>query len=186
VDGANNNQAFFSEARGRSTVPYTYSLDSLQEFQVSASNYSSEFGQAAGGVVNAVTKSGTNAYHGDLFYYLRYPSLNSLDSFNKSQGVYTQSIHQFQQFGGSAGGPIIKDKLFFFLTYDGSRKVFPVVYTSSSAAAFPLACPAAVSASLCSSANSYVKGLIGGYPREGVNESSRRSADFRVAASTMA
>ena len=79
VDGANNNQAFFSEARGRSTVPYTYSLDAIQEFQVSASNYSAEFGQAAGGVVNAVTKSGSNDFHADLFYYLRYPTLNALD-----------------------------------------------------------------------------------------------------------
>jgi Carboxypeptidase regulatory-like domain/TonB dependent receptor len=179
VDGANNNQAFFSEARGRSTVPYTYSLDSLGEFQVSASNYSAEFGQAAGGVVNAVTKSGTNLYHGDLFYYLRYPTLNAIDSFNKSQGIYTQSIHQFQQFGGSVGGPIIKDKLFFFLTYDGSRKVFPITYTSSSASAFPLACPAAVTASLCSAANGYLKSLLGGYPRTGVNDLAFGKLDYQ-------
>jgi Carboxypeptidase regulatory-like domain/TonB dependent receptor len=183
VDGANNNQAFFSEARGRSTVPYTYSLDSLQEFQVSAANYSAEFGQAAGGVVNAVTKSGTNTYHGDLFYYLRYPSLNALDSYNKSQGIYTQSIHQFQQFGGSFGGPLIKDKLFFFLTYDGSRKVFPIVYTSSSAAALPLPCPAAVVPSLCTAANNYVKSLIGGYPRVGVNDLAFGKMDYQVNAS---
>ena len=180
VDGANNNQAFFSEARGRSTVPYTYSLDSLQEFQVSASNYSAEFGQAAGGVVNAVTKSGSNTYHGDLFYFLRYPALNALDSFNKSQGIYTPSIHQFQQFGGSAGGPLIKDKLFFFLTYDGSRKVFPISYTSSSASALPLPCPAAVSASLCTGANNYVKSLIGGYPREGVNDLAFGKLDYQL------
>jgi hypothetical protein len=179
VDGANNNQAFFSEARGRSTVPYTYSLDSLQEFQVSASNYSAEFGQAAGGVVNAVTKSGTNAYHGDLFYYLRYPALNALDSFNKSQGIYTQSVHQQQQFGGSVGGPIIKDKLFFFLTYDGSRKVFPIAYTSSSASAFPLACPAAMSASLCTNANNYLRSLIGSYPRTGVNDLAFGKLDYQ-------
>ncbi len=183
VDGANNNQAFFSEARGRSTVPYTYSLDSLGEFQVSASNYSAEFGQAAGGVVNAVTKSGTNLYHGDLFYYLRYPSLNALDSFNKSQGIYTQSIHQFQQFGGSAGGPIIKDKLFFFLTYDGSRKVFPITYTSSAAALLPLACPAAVSSGLCANANNFVKSLIGGYPRTGVNDLAFGKLDYQLNAS---
>ena len=74
MDGANNNQAFFSESKGRTTVPYIYSLDSIQEFQVTASNYSAELGQAAGGVVNAVTKSGTNMLHGDLFYYLRYPT----------------------------------------------------------------------------------------------------------------
>src|ERR1700689_5505271 len=153
VDGANNNQAFFSEARGRSTVPGTYSLDSLQEFQVSASNYSAEFGQAAGGVVNAVTKSGSNGFHGDLFYYLRYPSLNALDPVNKAAGIFAQGVHQQQQFGGSAGGPAIKNKLFYFLTYDGSRKVFPVSYTSTAfpngAASPNLTCPAAISATQC-------------------------------------
>ena len=90
VDGANNNQAFFSESRGRSVittgVPYIYSMDAIQEFQVSASNYSAEFGQAAGGVVNAVTKSGTNVMHGDLFYYLRYPSWAALDSYRNPRG----------------------------------------------------------------------------------------------------
>jgi hypothetical protein len=112
VDGANNNQAFFSEARGRTTVPYVYSMDSIQEFAVSASNYSAELGQAAGGVVNAVTKSGGNAIHGDLFYYLRYPTLNALDPIQKATGNYTQPIHQQQQFGGSVGGPIIRTSSF--------------------------------------------------------------------------
>jgi len=78
VDGANNSQAFFSEARGRAIiVTYVYSPDSIREFQVSSSNYSAEFGQAAGGVVNAVTRSGGNELHGDLFYNLRYPDLNA-------------------------------------------------------------------------------------------------------------
>ena len=80
-----------------------YSMDSMQEFQVASSNYSAEMGQAAGGVVNAVTKSGTNAMHADLFYYLRYPTLNALDPLQKSRGIYTQPIHQQQQFGGSVG-----------------------------------------------------------------------------------
>jgi hypothetical protein len=76
VDGANNTQAFFSEARGRAIiVSYVYSADSIKEFEVSGSNYSAQYGQAAGGVVNAVTKSGTNQWHGDLFYNLRYPDL---------------------------------------------------------------------------------------------------------------
>ena len=100
VDGANNNQAFFSEARGRAlSGAYVYSMDSIKEYQVSSSNYSAELGQAAGGVVNAVTKSGANQVHGDLFYYLRYPSLNALDPISKSQGIYSQPIHQQQQFG---------------------------------------------------------------------------------------
>jgi len=163
VDGANNNQAFFSEARGRTTVPYVYSMDSIQEFQVSASNYSAELGQAAGGVVNAVTKSGANQIHGDLFYYLRYPTLNALDPIQKSFGNYTQPIHQQQQFGGSVGGPIKRDKLFYFLTYDGSRKINPISYTSS--ARFPLTCPAAVSVALCSAANGFFSSQLGAFAR---------------------
>jgi len=113
VDGANNNQAFFAEARGRANSgAYVYSMDSIKEYQVSASNYSAELGQAAGGVINAVTKSGTNGFHGDLFYYLRYPTFNALDPLPKSQGVYTQAIHQWQQFGGSGGEQSSKTSCF--------------------------------------------------------------------------
>ena len=183
VDGANNNQAFFSEARGRSTVPYTYSIDSIQEFQVSASDYSAEFGQAAGGVVNAVTKSGTNAFHADLFYYLRYPSLNALDPVNKAAGIFTQGVHQQQQFGGSGGGPAIKDKLFYFLTYDGSRKVFPVSYTSTafpSAASPNLTCPAAVTAVQCAAANAFLRGNLGSYGRLGTGDVAFGKLDYQL------
>jgi hypothetical protein len=178
VDGANNNQAFFSEAKGRTTVPYVYSMDSIQEFQVSSSNYSAELGQAAGGVVNAVTKSGTNALHGDLFYYLRYPTLNALDPIQKATGNYTQPVHQQQQFGGSVGGPIIKDKLFYFLTYDGSRKVNPISYTSSSR--FPLACPSQVSAAQCSAANGYFSSLLGAFPRFANQDVAFGKLDYQV------
>jgi hypothetical protein len=137
VDGANNNQMLFSEARGRSSgAPFVYSLDSIKEFQAEASNYSAEFGQAAGGQVNAITKSGTNNLHGDLFYYLRYPAMNALDPYSKWNALYnngpsfllTQPVHQQNEFGGSVGGPVIKDKLFFFLTSDGFRKVGRALY----------------------------------------------------------
>ena len=168
VDGANNNQAFFSEARGRAlSGAYVYSMDSIKEYQVSSSNYSAELGQAAGGVVNAVTKSGTNDVHGDLFYYLRYPTWNALDPFPKSQGNYNQPIHQWQQFGTSVGGPAIKDKLFYFFTYDGSRKVNPVTYTSSTfnAGFRALPCPAQVTSTQCASANAFLAGKLGTFPR---------------------
>ena len=140
VDGSNNNQMLFSEARGRSSgAPYVYSIDSIKEFQAQAANYSVEFGQAAGGQVNAITKSGTNHFHGDAFYYLRYPDLNALDPYNKFQALHnngnafllTQPVHQQQQFGGSIGGPIFKDRLFFFFTYDGFRKVGRVLYSNT-------------------------------------------------------
>ena len=168
VDGANNNQALFSEARGRAlSGAYVYSLDSIREYQVTASNYSAELGQAAGGVVNAVTKSGTNTLHGDVFYYLRYPTWNALDPLPKSQGIYSQPIHQWQQFGTSLGGPAIKDKLFYFVTYDGSRKVNPISYTSTTynSTVHALSCPAQVSASQCAAANAFLSGQIGTYPR---------------------
>ncbi len=178
IDGTNNNQAFFSESKGRSStgLPYVYSMDSIQEFQVTSSNYSAELGQAAGGVINAVTKSGTNALHGDLFYYLRYPTWNALDPVNKSKGIYSQPVHQQQQFGGSVGGPIIKDKLFYFLTYDGSRKVAPITYTSS--ATFPLACPAAVAATLCASANNFFKSQLTTYPKNVYNDVAFGKLDY--------
>ncbi len=140
VDGANNNQMLFSEARGRASgAPYVYSLDSIKEFQAETSNYSVEFGQAAGGQVNAITKSGTDALHGDLFYYLRYPNLNALDPYSKFQALHngatpfllTQPIHQQNQFGGSVGGPIMKDRLFYFFTYDGFRRVGRVLYSDT-------------------------------------------------------
>lgn len=180
VDGANNNQAFFSEARGRALgSPYVYSQDSVQEFQSAVSGYSAEFGGAAGGQVNAVTKSGSNDLHGDLFYYLRYPSLNALDSYSKSQGILnnnplllTQPVHQQQQFGGSVGGPIKKDKLFYFFTYDGFRKVNPIFYTSSISAATltgyansTATCPSPLTTTQCSNAASYLLSLQGSFPR---------------------
>lgn len=165
VDGTNNSQAFFSETKGRTTVAYVYSMDSIQEFQVAAANYSAELGQAAGGVVNAVTKSGSNLLHGDLFYYLRYPTLNALDSLQKSRGIYTQPIHQQQQFGGSLGGPLVRDKLFYFLTYDGSRKINPVSYTSTSFLGLGQTCLSTIPAAVCGAANSWVQAQLGAYPR---------------------
>lgn len=144
VDGANNNQILFSEARGRASgAPYIYSAESIKEFQAETSNYSVEFGQAAGGQVNAITWSGTNSIHGDLFYSLRYPTLNALDPYTKYQAKFnqpnpviaafllTQPVHQQQQFGGKVGGPIIKNRLFYFFTYDGFRRVGKALYTDS-------------------------------------------------------
>ncbi len=172
VDGLNNNQAFFSEARGRSIgAPYVYSQDSIQEFQSEAAAYSAEFGQAAGGQINAITRSGSNTLHGDLFYYLRYPSLNALDPLAKRSGIFTQPVHQQQQFGGSVGGPFIHDKLFYFLTYDGFRKVNPILYTSSISAptletyATAANCPAGVSLTQCQNAVNYLLSLQGASPR---------------------
>jgi hypothetical protein len=180
VDGANNNQMLFSEARGRASgAPYVYSVDSIKEFQAETSNYSVEFGQAAGGQVNAITKSGSNNLHGDLFYNLRYPDLNALDPMAKYNALYgsgssnpllastllTQPIHQQNQFGGSVGGPLMKDRLFYFFTYDGYRRVgralyyntntislSPLASNSAGTVISPTQCPTTVTSTMCTAA----------------------------------
>ena len=181
VDGTSNTQAFFSETKGRTTLGYVYSMDSVQEFQVAASNYSAELGQSAGGVVNAVTKSGTNLMHADLFYYLRYPTLNALDPLQKSRAIYTQPIHQQQQFGGSVGGPIVKDKLFYFLTYEGLRKVNPISYTSTSFTG-PQTCLAAIPAATCAAANAYIGAQLGAFPRATQQDVAFAKVDYQLTA----
>lgn len=133
VDGGDNNQAFFSEERGRTRIGYSVSQAAIQEFQLNTSNYSAEYGRAAGGVTNAVTKSGTNEFHGDLFYYQRnnkWGARNSLAFLSVLNGG-VQNIVPIKpkdvrhQFGGTIGGPIVKDKLFFFFSYDEQRRDFP-------------------------------------------------------------
>jgi len=126
VDGADNNQAFFSEARGRTRLPYGYSLDAIKEFNVDTAVYSAEYGRAAGGVVNAITRSGTNDIHGDFFYFIRDAAFLAEDSRAKQLGQ-PKPPERRQQFGGSVGGPLIKEKLFYFLSYDQQKRNFPAV-----------------------------------------------------------
>ena len=135
VDGGDDNQAFFSEARGRTRISYSISLDAVREFSVNTSNYSAEFGRAAGGVVNTVTKSGTNEFHGSAFYYLRDNKWGARNPLS-FQTVLTPTGNQViglkpkderHQWGGSIGGPIVKDRLFFFFSYDEQKRDFPGV-----------------------------------------------------------
>ncbi len=133
VDGGDNNQAFFSEERGRTRINYVISQASVREFQINGSNYSAEYGRAAGGVINTVTKSGTNGFHGEAFYYNRNNRNGARNprAFNSVlvNGVSTitpaKPIDLRQQFGGAIGGPIIKNRLFFFFSYDQQKRNFP-------------------------------------------------------------
>jgi hypothetical protein len=97
-------------------------VDAIQEFSVLTGGFSAEYGKAAGGVVNAITKSGTNGFHGDLYEFLRNSGLDSRDYFVRSANVPKAEFRR-NQFGGSAGGPIIKDKTFIFGDYEGLRQV---------------------------------------------------------------
>src|ERR1044071_2195736 len=129
VDGVDNNNTFFGQAFGRTGVrpPYQFSEESVQEFQVNQNGFSSEFGRSGGAVINVVTKSGTNEFHGGLFEFFRDEALNANTTANKTsqaqRGVPNiRTSQQINQFGGRLGGPIVKNRAFFFFTYDGQRQ----------------------------------------------------------------
>ena len=133
IDGGDNNQAFFAEERGRTRISYSVSQAAIREFQVNTSSYSAEYGRSAGGVVNAITKSGTNDFHGGVFYYQRnnkWGARNPLATRTELvNGVFTPVGFKPEdvrhQFGGTIGGPIVKDKAFFFFSYDQQKRNFP-------------------------------------------------------------
>src|SRR6202051_419128 len=114
VDGGDDNNGFFAQASGRYRAPYQFSNEVVEEFRVSSSGYGSESGRAGGAVVNVVTKSGTNQWHGTAFYFLRDSGLGgaapAFVRFNPSD--------RQQQFGGTIGGPIQRNKMFLFVGYD--------------------------------------------------------------------
>ena len=129
VDGADNNNTFFGQTLGRTgsgRAPYQFSQDAVAEFQVNRNAYSAEYGRAGGAVINVVTKSGTNAFHGSLFEFYRDKSLNANSFVNKiAVPEKPKSPYHFNQFGGSLGGPIVHSKTFFFVNYDGQRNSIP-------------------------------------------------------------
>jgi hypothetical protein len=100
---------------GTSVIP---NLDSIQEFRVLTNNFDPEYGNYNGGMINVVTKSGTDQFHGDAFNFLRNTDLDAKNFFDSTRGVFRQN-----QFGGTVGGPIRKDKIFFFSDYQGTRTV---------------------------------------------------------------
>jgi hypothetical protein len=117
VDGLDNNDAVVGAVRA------VFSQEAIREFQVLTNSYSAEFGKASGGVVNIVTKSGTNEFHGNAFFFLRDEGLNSKDHFEKFD-VFGNPIDRAKapfsayQYGGTLGGPFKKDKTFFFLSVE--------------------------------------------------------------------
>jgi outer membrane receptor protein involved in Fe transport len=133
VDGADNNNTFFGQSLGRTgsgRAPYQFSQDAVKEFQVNANGYSSEYGRAGGAVINVITKSGTNDFDGSLFEFYRDKKYRAQDYLNvvREQSLGTpvaKSPYHFNQYGGSLGGPIVRDKHFFFANYDAQRNSIP-------------------------------------------------------------
>jgi hypothetical protein len=121
IDGADANNIYFGENRGSSRSPFAFSLESIKEFQLITNGYDVEYGNYQGGVVNAVTKTGTNTFGGTAFYYRREQGLTAKDFNDVKPAEY--NVHQF---GASASGPIMKDKLHFFASADLQRKSQPI------------------------------------------------------------
>jgi len=137
------------------------SLETVQEFRVESSNYPAEYGTGTGGQISIVTKSGGNDFHGGLFEYIRNDALDARNSFD---GLFKSPL-RLNQFGGSIGGPVIKDKFFFFGHYEGLRQRagFPLVGQVPSAAVrnLPVCTPTSGTTRCVDAA---IKPLFGDYP----------------------
>jgi outer membrane receptor protein involved in Fe transport len=121
LDGNDNTEQFYDENAGRTRIQSQLSQEVVQEFQVVTDDYSAEYGRAMGGVVNTVTKSGGNAVHGDGFYFFRSTGFDARDTF----AAFNPSEKRVEG-GGTVGGPIIKNKLFYFLGFDLTYRNFPL------------------------------------------------------------
>lgn len=137
VDGADNNNSFFGQARGRYRAPYQFSNEVVQQFRVSSNTYGAELGRSGGAVINVLTKSGSNRVHGSLFYYLRDGNLAAIHPFVKTR--YPDKQHQF---GGSVGGPIKKNRVFYFAGFDQHIFHIPTVVQFANGATAVVPTPA--------------------------------------------
>src|ERR1041384_5268588 len=117
LDGGDYNNGFFGEQLGGQLAAIDITLEAVKEFQVVASGASAEFGRTAGGVINVITKSGTNDVHGSGFYFPRLEALTA----NTSGGKPLDGFHR-EQYGGTIGGPIRKNRAFYFFAFEGIRE----------------------------------------------------------------
>jgi Carboxypeptidase regulatory-like domain/TonB-dependent Receptor Plug Domain len=117
LDGGDYNNGFFGEQMGGQRAAIDITLEAVKEFQVVATGASAEYGRTAGGVVNVITKSGTNQVKGSLFHFQRLEGLTS----NTSDGKPLTDFRR-EQFGGTVGGPFVKNKVFYFVALEGIRE----------------------------------------------------------------
>jgi Carboxypeptidase regulatory-like domain/TonB dependent receptor len=124
VDGTNATNNYFADIIGRYRIPYLYGEEAIQEFQVSVSPYSAVYGGGAG-FVNAVTRSGSNTFHGSAFYYNRNSATGANDALDEAAGL-PKPQDSLQQFGGGVGGPIVRNRLWFFVDYEQQLRSDPI------------------------------------------------------------
>ncbi len=172
-DGIDVTQQWSADNAGSTSAFSPISQDAVQEFQVQTSNYSAEFGHAAGGIVNTLTKSGTNAFHGSAFEFFKNRTLNSPDPFSvNADGTPFNPPNWRHQAGGSIGGPIRHDKLFFFGNAEITRESRPLVSSTRDpnlnpdGSFIPGACNTAVATTdQCNAAQTYIQRTFAVLPR---------------------
>jgi hypothetical protein len=144
VDGTNATNNYFADILGRYRIPYLYGEDAIQEFQVAISPYSAIYGGGAG-FVNAVTRSGSNQFHGSAFYYNRNSATGANDALDKASG-FPKPLDNLQQFGAGVGGPIRRDRLWFFVDYEQQLRNNPISVINTALGTTPASLPAFLSA----------------------------------------
>src|ERR1051326_1297559 len=121
TDGNDTTNSYYNENAGRTRITSPISQEAVQEFQVISDNYSAEYGQAMGGVINTITKSGSNDLHGTGYWFFRNRTLNARDRY-----ATINPPEYRHQAGGSLGGRLLRDKLFYFLNTEIQRRNFPI------------------------------------------------------------
>jgi hypothetical protein len=144
VDGGNATNNYFADIIGRYRIPYLYGEDAIQEFQVSVSPYTAVYGGGAG-FVNTVTRSGSNAFHGSAFYYNRNSATGANDAIDKAAG-FPKPLDALQQFGAGVGGPILRNRLWFFVDYEQQLQNNPISVINTALATTPANLPAFLTA----------------------------------------
>ena len=139
VDGSNATNNYFADIVGRNRIPYLFGEDSIQEFQVTVSPYTAIYGGGAG-FVNAVTRSGGNAFHGGVFYYNRNSAFEANDALDKAAGN-PKPEDDLQQFGAAVGGPILRNRLWFFADYEQQLHNNPIAVINPALAPTPANLP---------------------------------------------
>jgi hypothetical protein len=209
VDGLDFNNGFFAQARGRYRAPYQFSNEVVQEFRVSSNSYGAELGRAGGAVVNVITKSGSNHIHGTGFYYLRDSAFSASDPFvddgaapveppsgwpcpgDNVDGPRPNPRGRQQQLGGTLGGPLKRNKVFFFAGFDQHIFHVPSVveFLDGTMQVVPVASPGPATAgdyepsdqSLVCGAAAQLTSLAGTYPAAQIGNASYAKLDIHLA-----
>ena len=178
VDGDDTTEQFYNENAGRTRIASQISQDAVQEFQVLSANFSAEYGRAMGGVVNTVTRSGGNDVHGTAYWFFRNRTLNARDryaSFNPPEVRH--------QTGASIGGRIVKDKLFYFLNTEISRRNFPIASSIVRPGVISngqfLGCGAPATPAQCAAIDTILPRYFGQVPRQANQELAFGKIDWR-------